>query len=45
MKFVGKPYAGKPHVRFEEGGKALRLSLLYKEAALFGFLASNIGEV
>ena len=20
-KFIGKPYAGKPHVRFEEGGK------------------------
>jgi len=19
MKFVGKPYAGKPHVRFDEG--------------------------
>jgi hypothetical protein len=28
-KFVGKPYAGKPHVRFEEGvGKAFDLPIL-----------------
>ena len=27
MKFVGKPYAGKPHVRFDEGaGKVFYLS-------------------
>jgi len=28
MKVIGKPYAGKPHVRFEEGaGKALYFPL------------------
>jgi hypothetical protein len=33
MKFIGKPYAGKPHVRFDEGaGKALAFpALLYRE--------------
>ena len=32
MKNIGKPYAGKPHVRFDEGvGKAISLpALLYR---------------
>lgn len=29
MKSVGKPYAGKLHVRFDEGGRHPCLSLLY----------------
>ena len=31
MKLLGKPYAGKPHVRFDEGAKGLfiKSSLLY----------------
>jgi len=32
MNFVGKPCAGKPHARFDEGGRRwnrLSLSLLY----------------
>jgi hypothetical protein len=29
-KFIGKPYAGKPHVRIDEGEKRFcRFSLLY----------------
>jgi hypothetical protein len=29
-KFIGKPYAGKPHVRFDEGvGKTILSSPLY----------------
>jgi hypothetical protein len=33
MKFIGKPYAGKPHVRIDEGaGKARAFpALLYRE--------------
>ena len=34
MNFVGKPCAGKPHARFDEGGRRkirLNLSLLYNE--------------
>jgi hypothetical protein len=31
-KFIGKPYAGKPHVRIDEGEKRQRrFSLLYRE--------------
>jgi len=31
-KFIGKPYAGKPHVRIDEGEKRRgRFSLLYRE--------------
>jgi len=33
MNFVGKPCAGKPHARFDEGGRRrirLNLSLLYR---------------
>lgn len=30
MKFIGKPYAGKPHVRIDEGvGKVILPSPLY----------------
>jgi hypothetical protein len=31
MKFIGKPYAGKPHVRFDEGAGKARVfpALLY----------------
>jgi hypothetical protein len=30
-KFIGKPYAGKPHVRIDEGEKRQRrFSLLYR---------------
>ena len=29
VKNIGKPYAGKPHVRFDEGGQAIACSLLY----------------
>ncbi|MHB9103414.1 MAG: HVO_A0114 family putative DNA-binding protein [Sulfuricella sp.] len=29
MKNIGKPYAGKPHVRFDEGGQVRACSLLY----------------
>jgi len=28
MKFVGKPYAGKPHVRFDEGERVKPFSTL-----------------
>jgi len=28
-KNIGKPYAGEPHVRFDEGGQARACSLLY----------------
>jgi hypothetical protein len=34
MKFIGKPYAGKPHVRIDEGvGKVIFTfpALLYRE--------------
>jgi hypothetical protein len=34
-KFIGKPYAGKPHVRIDEGEKRQRrFSLLYRETPL-----------
>ena len=36
MNFVGKPCAGKPHARFDEGGRRrirLNLSLLYRRGA------------
>jgi hypothetical protein len=34
-KFIGKPYAGKPHVRIDEGEKRQRrFSLLYREIPL-----------
>jgi hypothetical protein len=34
-KFIGKPYAGKPHVRFDEGvGKVILSSPLYSTAFL-----------
>jgi len=29
MKNIGKPCAGKPHARFDEGGQASACSLLY----------------
>ncbi|OGT12816.1 MAG: hypothetical protein A3F73_12980 [Gallionellales bacterium RIFCSPLOWO2_12_FULL_59_22] len=29
VKNIGKPYAGEPHVRFDEGGQARACSLLY----------------
>jgi len=29
MKNIGKPCAGKPHARFDEGGQARACSLLY----------------
>ena len=29
MKNIGKPCAGKPHARFDEGGQATACSLLY----------------
>jgi hypothetical protein len=29
MKNIGKPCAGKPHARFDEGGQAKACSLLY----------------
>jgi hypothetical protein len=37
MKFIGKPYAGKPHVRIDEGaGKALAFpALLYRKISVF----------
>jgi hypothetical protein len=39
-KFVGKPYAGKLHVRFDEGaGKVLNAFPLY--STLFGTFASR----
>jgi hypothetical protein len=34
MKFIGKPYAGKPHVRFDEGAGKVDLplpALLYRD--------------
>ena len=31
VKNIGKPYAGKPHVRFDEGGQVRACSLLYPE--------------
>ena len=37
MNFVGKPCAGKPHARFDEGGRRrirLNLSLLYRRREL-----------
>ena len=35
--FIGKPYAGKPHVRFDEGvGKVILPSPLYSTAFLWG---------
>ncbi|AEE54028.1 hypothetical protein Halhy_6207 [Haliscomenobacter hydrossis DSM 1100] len=34
-KFIGKPYAGKPHVRIDEGEKRQRrFSLLYCESVV-----------
>jgi hypothetical protein len=34
-KFIGKPYAGKPHVRFDEGaGKVLLSFPLYSTASV-----------
>ena len=32
MKNIGKPCAGKPHARFDEGGQAKAYSLLYRMA-------------
>jgi hypothetical protein len=38
-KFVGKPYAGKLHVRFDEGaGKVLKAFPLYSTSFLCYFL-------
>jgi len=33
-KNIGKPYAGEPHVRFDEGGQARACSLLYLRSLL-----------
>lgn len=33
MKNIGKPCAGKPHARFDEGGQARACSLLYPSSA------------
>lgn len=39
-KFIGKPYAGKPHVRFDEGaGKVILSFLLYSTG---NYLFDNI---
>ena len=39
MKFIGKPYAGKPHVRFDEGvGKVILPSPLYSTETLFDLM-------
>jgi len=43
MKNIGKPCAGKPHARFDEGGQAKDCSLLYPGfRVLFGM--KNIGK-
>ncbi len=34
LKNIGKPYAGKPHVRFDEGGLARACLLLYLDGPL-----------
>ena len=49
MKNIGKPCAGKPHARFDEGGQARACSLLYPDvdgslaiAQLVGYNLSDI---
>jgi len=37
-KFIGKPYAGKPHVRFDEGAGKVFLSFPLYSTAFFAFL-------
>ncbi len=39
VKMIGKPYAGKPHVRFDEGGQDffLRMTLNGHEAGNGGY--------
>jgi hypothetical protein len=34
VKNIGKPCAGKPHARFDEGGQGETCSLLYPELSL-----------
>jgi len=42
-KFIGKPYAGKPHVRFDEGvGKVILPSPLYSTGTLCNKLFEDI---
>ena len=46
MKFIGKPYAGKPHVRFDEGaGKAPAFpALLYCNLFYYTELHGEVTE-
>jgi hypothetical protein len=49
MKMVGKPDAGNPHVRFDEGGGPLGPSLLYEwdfvRVLRYRYVSPNNGEV
>jgi len=38
VKNIGKPCAGKPHARFDEGGEGETCSLLYLETVASDFL-------
>jgi modulator of FtsH protease len=43
MKNIGKPCAGEPHARFDEGGQAKACSLLYLAvSAMFVLLMSGL---
>ncbi len=42
MKYIGKPCAGEPHARFDEGGQARGCPLLSPRSAfLAGFLSQS----
>ena len=42
MKNIGKPCAGKPHARFDEGGQARACSLLYPFSSFEALAMSSI---
>ena len=42
MKNIGKPYAGKPHVRFDEGAVAIPLLYSIKENKIRGYKTVEI---
>ena len=44
MKNIGKPCAGEPHARFDEGGQAKACSLLYPLIACAARNETGIGE-